>query len=331
MPLPKIDFASHPAYRDFAPDGEPGADHSREWEREFEHSLSTWKDYEKYWNYPSKSSLGGASEVYQKLYRDGAVGLRLTEAVSRALDNACLPYLDKIRARLFNDPRDRISNSTIRISMEEFRKQGDVDLRQAVMALLEETDFVTLAGRYLGVKAVQLSYIHFKITDRSTSIASGTKHVFDDAGLPDPPTSYLHVDTTPFHLKAIIYLSEVRDLPDGPFQYVLGSNHAARTDFPDYVSRLATEHYVTSRDLEGRQRLMKLAPGVRQRLDFGSDLPPDSPAAKDFLRNEHTFTSAEGDAIIFDPLGVHRGARVEVGERAILQLTLSGVLPDGDT
>jgi hypothetical protein len=328
MSLPIVDFDAHPAYRDFTPHVERRADHSREWEREFEHSLNAWKDYEKFWNYPSENSMEGASEIYRKLFRDGAVGIRLAESVVSDLRAASSSYLEGIRTGLSTDRRDQVTRSKIRLSMEEFRERKDAGLQKAIMALLEETDFVTLTGRYLGVQSVQLSYIHFKITDQSTSIASGTKHVFDDASLPDPRTSYLHVDTTPFHLKAIIYLSEVRDLPDGPFQYVLGTNRGSRTGFKEYITRLATEHYVSSRDWEGRQRLMHLTPEFRQRLDFGSDLVEGSAVAREFLRKEHTFTSAEADAIIFDPLGVHRGARVEVGERAILQLTLSGVLPE---
>ena len=329
MPLPTIDFDAHPAYRGLEPRIEQRTELREAWDREFEHALNTWKDYEDFWHYPSETSMGGASDVYQKLYQDGAVGICLTERTLNWLELACSAYFKRMRDALSAEPLDRSSGSRIRLSMAEFQSQGDVKLRDAIMALLEETGLVTLTGKYLGVSEVQLSYIHFKITDNLTSIESGTREVFSDLAWPDPPTSYLHVDTTPFHLKTIIYLSEVRDLSDGPFQYILGSNHSSRANFKDYVTRLATQHYASSRNKEGRVKLMGLTPELRQRLDFGSDLLDATSTSGDLLKREHTFHSPEANAIVFDPLGVHRGGRVVTGEREILQLTLSGVLPDG--
>jgi hypothetical protein len=68
---------------------------------------------------------------------------------------------------------------------------------------------------------------------------------------------------------------------------------------------------------------MALPKPFRRKCTFGSDLTDGSADANAVLGAEYRFTSADGDAILFDNLGIHRGALVTAGERRILVATLA--------
>jgi hypothetical protein len=327
MRLPFIDFDAHPAYRGLEP-ATAGRDYSRaERKRELVHARQTWGSLEKVWDYPNSKPPRGAPETYRSLVEDGVVGLRLNDATVTMLRSLSEAYFAQIRSRgAVSTPR-RLSDSQIRFSYDDLRSNPDPKLAATILEIMTQAGIGTLTGKYLGASQIYLSYIHFKITDNLQPIIGGSMNVFQDVSIPDPPTVYMHIDTTPFHLKAIIYLSDVLSERDGPFKYILGSNQALREQFADYLERLATQHFVSSRDENGRRRLMSLPPEKRQRLDFGSDLLSKDDFCQGLLDLESTFLSSESNVILFDPRGFHRGARVVEGEREVLQLSISGVIP----
>ena len=328
MLLPVIDFANHPAYRGLA---ETFSATSRDEVRarrafELENARTVWESFRSVWNYPDDRALGNAPRRLDDLRRDGIVGVTLGPLLG-TLRSVAEPYLDRIRqiraAARPRTPRD----AQIRLTLADLREPENQSLRHVVQELLESTELVELVGRYLNAREIAVPYAQFKISDRRQPEYAGTRNAFADIGVPDPPWGYMHIDTTPFHLKAIIYLTDVVGPAHGPFRYVLGSNRAPHIPFDDYLERVATQHFVAARDLEGRRKLMALPAIERQRLDFGTDLAAGSETGRGLLEREATFTSGQADMMLFDPRGIHRGAHVTAGERAILQLSLEGQRP----
>jgi hypothetical protein len=123
--------------------------------------------------------------------------------------------------------------------------------------------------------------------------------------------------------KGIIYVSEVT--PDtGPFSYVIGSNNFKSSTL-EYLVRKANDNSRLDRcDRATRELFWALPHSLQKKSEFGNDLLDSASEATALLDNEHQFVSAEGDMILFDNEGVHRGSMVRKGERQILQLIIGG-------
>ena len=68
--------------------------------------------------------------------------------------------------------------------------------------------------------------------------------------------------------------------------------------------------------------LLSLPRTLRRRAKFGDDIPPDAAWGRWLLEHERVFTSAHGDMLLFDVMGIHRGGLVARGERRVLQIML---------
>jgi hypothetical protein len=74
---------------------------------------------------------------------------------------------------------------------------------------------------------------------------------------------------------------------------------------------------------EQRRLFHALPKLLRRKAKFGNDLPPDHPGLARLLATEKRFGSAEGDLILFDDRGMHRGGLLEEGERIMMQIRLA--------
>ena len=144
------------------------------------------------------------------------------------------------------------------------------------------------------------------------------KH-FDELGLEVPETAFLHVDNTYGVVKVIIYVSEVTET-SGPFSFVPGTNRI-KFGWIEGLTLRATDIWL---DLwpQYRDLLLTLPRSLRKRAKFGDDIPSDSRWGRWLLDNERVYTSEEGDLLLFDVMGIHRGGMVERGERRILQIII---------
>ena len=89
------------------------------------------------------------------------------------------------------------------------------------------------------------------------------------------------------------------------------------------AARRANDRIDLSSCTPERRRLFHALPRrFRRKAKFGNDLESDHPALARLLASERRFTSADGDLILFDDRGIHRGGLVEAGERFMLQIRL---------
>jgi hypothetical protein len=195
------------------------------------------------------------------------------------------------------------------------------DVFATIDLLLEETGALAAAGSYLRRRGVTYSSLNVKVSGPSREFKRG---FFGDIGEPDPPTRYMHVDSSPAGgmVKAIVYASHVTDRT-GPFSYVMGSHR-----FRDrWLHRLARRAVHKSRVLqrwapEQRRLFYALPSFLRHKAEVGNDFRCDDARAASLLATEKRFISADGAFILFDNAGIHRGGLVDEGRRVILQLIL---------
>jgi hypothetical protein len=187
----------------------------------------------------------------------------------------------------------------------------------ALRSALRNHGALEAASRYQG-RPLDVTYLKLLINHAEDR---WWRAPFADVGLADPPAISMHVD----HLwtaKAILYLTPVA-AESGPFCYCLGSNHV-RIGWLEGAARRANDRVELSSCTPDSRRLFHALPKrFRRKAKFGNDLERDHPELARLLASERRFTSADGDLILFDDRGIHRGGMVEAGERCMLQIRLA--------
>ena len=259
--------------------------------------------------------LSTGSTLLERLSRDGAVAVRFEDHEIATLRDHVRPYIAQLQERKTSVPqRDRVFKDMILpISVKTNR-----DFIRSLRETLEHHGVIDAASRYLGRRAVMREVVRLQITDADDR--PWHPH-FGDIGLPDPSTTYMHVDSEPRFMKGMLYFNQVtRD--NGPFSYVLGTNHVNMSRF-EYMVRKANDRSGLDRcDPETRRLFNALPRFLQLKSEFGNDLLDDSPEAEVLRTREHAFTSEDGHLVVFDNNGIHRGLKVVAGERHAMQIQL---------
>lgn len=249
----------------------------------------------------------------QAMRRDGAVAVRFADGDMPAIRMELTEPL----AALYKK-RDALPKRTFEGNQTWLNRKQTPGLYALLDQVLARNGVYADASAYLG-RPVSITHLTVQINDSK----DGFHHnKFADIGIPDPATNYMHVDTTDEILKLMIYLNEVRDT-NGPFSYVMGSARLPVSWFEGIVRRAVDRSGLSGYSVPTRELFMALPKPLRRKCTFGSDLIDGSPEVAALLAAEHHFTSADGDAILFDNLGIHRGALVSEGERQMMVVTLA--------
>jgi hypothetical protein len=260
------------------------------------------------WRYAS-----GASSARQALEERGAAAF--PDPYER------LPAIREELSRLLRADFDSLDLGTQGVRDFPVTREQAPEVFARIDSLLQETGAFAAAGSYLRRRGITYSSLNVKVSGPSSEFKRG---FFGDIGEPDPPTRYMHVDSSPAGgmVKAIVYASHVTDRT-GPFSYVLGSHR-----FRDrWLHRLARRAVHKSRVLqrwapEQRRLFYALPSFLRHKAEVGNDFRSGDARAASLLAAEKRFTSADGAFILFDNAGIHRGGLVDEGRRVILQLIL---------
>ena len=290
----------------------------------------------------SRSLPGADSPVYRALARDGAIALRLEAGHMARIRTAVEPQVAALRAKMAGESATDPAEAARRGSTAPGKRGGGTlgalhrrlnpesthselfihepdapDVFEALRAGMSATGALDAASRYQR-SAMDVRYIKLVINRPDYD---WWKNPFADIGLPDPPAIQMHVD----HLwttKAILYLTGVGE-KNGPFCYCLGT-HRARIGWLEGAARRANDRVDMSSCAPEQRRLFHALPRfLRRKAKFGNDLPPDHPALAQLLASEKSFGSADGDLILFDDRGMHRGGLLEEGERIMMQIRLA--------
>lgn len=313
--IPRPDYANHPAYgKQFQ--SVSLAQRQQALKRffpEFRTAYRKTRQMRKLQNAPKPRT----TPLYEQLARDGVVPLVVPEPVIDSLRPLIDPHVAAVKAKrdAFAPHERKFEHTNILLKTGENRDP----LLSALWNILGDMGIMDAASLYLGKKirwiggAVQMN------DDTDLHL----QHHFDDLGLEDPPTKYMHLDSTIDILKCLLYYTEVT--PDtGPFSFVMGSNRFT-TSAIEYATRKANDLSRLDRcDPETRAQFWALPSFFQHKSEFGNDLT-DPTQMNALLANERHFTSAEGNLIFFDNnAGVHRGALIKSGHRVIVQILIGG-------
>lgn len=313
--IPHPNYANHPAYGKLFGFASP----AKRWlalRRFYPHFRSEYRKKTKFEEDRKKAGEPGSSDLYQRLLANGAVALRvMPQEMQRVqeLTRAAADQLQARRAAIVPEKR-KFGDNLLQLAGDDYK-----ELHHVISDALERVGVHRAASQYLRRNA-KFRGVVLQIND-DTDIH--LKRHFPDIGLSDPPTNYMHIDSTTGILKCLWYLTEVT-ADTGPFSYVRGS-HNLKMSIIEYATRKANDlSRLDFCDPATRQQFWALPSFLQRKAEFGNDLLADSQQAQALLDSEYQFTSADGELIFFDNNeGIHRGSLVRKGSRSILQIIVS--------
>jgi len=249
-----------------------------------------------------------ATVLHQTLVRDGIAPTHFTDE-----------EMDAIRTQLKEPERQLIARRaatkvrTFEGNQSWLNKRDAGPLYNLLSEIFTRHEIMATAEAYLG-RPVEVKGMVLQINDGSDLYQ---KQKFADVGVPDPATNYMHCDTSEEILKCIMYLTEVTE-KIGPFGYMRGSNRIRVGPFEGLVRRANDRAGLSGYKPEVRQVFMALPAALRHKSMFGSDLLDGTAESRAVVDAEYLFVSSDGNAALFDNLGVHRGGLVREGERRVL-------------
>ena len=264
-------------------------------------------------SYAPKTSEG--IEVLNRIEQDGIFAVQLPSSKVEEMAEKLKPYFIELERRLASKSPDQRKFDETRLWIHSDR---DPDLYRWFNEVMNSVGIVEAASAYLK-RPVVVSHIVPQINDTTDNFWANH---FVDVGVEDSICDYCHVDATYNLLKMIIYINEVTN-ENGPFSYVKGSHRAAR-GFWDGMIRRANDYAGLSWTKPHYRELFFALPRVLQRKGaFGADIPNDSAYVRPILNNELRVTSANGNGVLFDPGGIHRGGMVRSGRRLAVGMMLT--------
>lgn len=254
----------------------------------------------------------GATPHLDVLRRDGIVPLRMPREARADVERATQPYFDRLEARRRDIERGR---RTYPDGQLDTTRAGAPELFATVERVLTEAGILASVRAYVGSRA-EVRKITMQMNDEWDSF---WRDAFESRGLPVPDTAFFHVDNTYGVVKVMLYMSDVSET-SGPFSYVPGTQRIA-LGFVEGMLLRATDIWLDVWPQNG-DLLLSLPRTLRRRAKFGDDIPPDADWGRWLLAHERVFTSADGDMLLFDVMGIHRGGLVARGERRVLQIMM---------
>ena len=248
--------------------------------------------------------------MFDRLWSDGAVSFRIAPELKKRLVEALQPMIaateEKLNAK--GVTTKMADNRTDCASKEQ------PEVAKVLDEILADLGIHDLARVYWG-KPISVPYLSLLINQ-----AANMDKVFGASyvawGIKPQKAVYYHVDSMlGCPLKMMLYISDV-GMDNGPFQYVIGSARAA--DPMDLLIRKRGDKLKFS-----HRQIMALPKEFRRKSHFGFDLLDDMPATEGYLQNEKSFCSSEGDLVLFDANGIHRGGIVKNERRVALSLLLA--------
>jgi hypothetical protein len=294
------------------------------------YGFSNYRDRRK--RLSSRYSVTDASPLLLSLIRDGVTALRLEQDDKRIVHQHLTPFIKSLSIKHQN----RIKRAQVPwktfidkgfkaayFAHENNRLHGDLyvperdvpELFASLRSILKSNGVIDAADQYLG-RSVDVQFL--RLTVRDAKYFHRTKKIRDVDF--NPAARHLHIDHM-WTVKCILYLSHVEP-QNGPFCYCIGS-HKLHIGWIESIVRRANDRAMLSSLKPRWRRLFSALPTTFQKkAKFGNDLIKGSPKVKHLMMSERCFISRDGDLVVFDDKGAHRGGLVQHGTRWALQIRL---------
>jgi hypothetical protein len=318
--IPQPDYANHPAYGRYFAD--------LKWKDRADALGALLPQLKKVsfdylrWQYQKRKLAGAAlpmaakPELLQELLEKGAIGVRLAAEDKAFFVDKTRPWLESLLEKRAGLEKRRFRDNSIRLESPELVAQADARLRKA--------GWIAIAENYMGVP-LRVRRIYALVF--GTGDTSFWKKKFEGASVTVPETTYLHIDSTFGTFKFLVYLNEVTE-ENGPFCYVQGSHRFSRAPGELIIRKAMDRSSLDSVSLANRRKFYALPRFLQRKCAVGYDYLDEQPESRELLARERRFLSTDGDMILFDYDGLHRGGMVRSGERQILQIQLEPALPE---
>lgn len=175
---------------------------------------------------------------------------------------------------------------------------------------------IEAASAYLK-RPVGISRIAAEVVD-----AQPASNPFADVSAETSPCDGFGIDTACNVLKMVVYLDNV-GAANGPLTYVAGSNKAARGFWDGLLRRANDLCGLSSTAAADRETFYALPAGLQRKASFGADLVADNKYTAEILKDQVAVTSNLGNAVLYDPAGIHRDAAVTQGRRTAAIVTFT--------
>jgi hypothetical protein len=264
-----------------------------------------------------KAAIPANPALLNRLLADGVFGLRLSDTEIATIHRVMETPFAKLDKRRANIP---LVKRKFDDNVYWCTRSADPEAFAALEKIFHHHGLLDTASAYLG-RPVGVKHINPQVNEADFAF---WKRQFPDPEVPDPWTTYLHIDATYGMLKGAIYMHEIG--PDnGPFCYVRGS-HRAKVGFLEGMVRRTNDFCGFSGRLpDSRRMFMALPKMLRKKADFGADILDNSPDAQRLREGHLAFTSDFGNCVIFDGHGIHRGGMVNKGERRCVFILLAEI------
>lgn len=251
-------------------------------------------------------------DLYKKFKEDGVLAFKINDDDISEVKKIVEPFikaLEEHKASVPSEKRKFEADKLVRIPT-------NTGLLEKIEKILKNNGVIEMAS-HNKKWPLRLKEIFLHISDPDDI---DWRYHFSDIGLSEPPTVYMHRDSSMFWTKCLLYLNNVEE-KTGPFSYVRGSNQWINP-WEYIVSKTNDKARLDQCDPETRKLFSALPKIFQRKAEFGNDLLEKMPETKALLEREIKFTSDKGNFFFFDTDGVHRGGMTVSGSRYMLQIKL---------
>ena len=253
-----------------------------------------------------------------ELKKNGIIKLSLSAQKRNELNNLLTQRMSELeKKREASDVQDLgVETASLQLGR---KKTDETDVFHFLREELKDNGVLAIASAYLKRK-MSLKFVNLQINE---SADGGIKKfsTFSSGNVSD--CYYMHIDSAVRNLKLIMYLNDV-ETARGAFRYILGS-HKWMTPLEKCIRRANDRAGLDALDKEAMTLFYNLPSCFQMKANFGNDMICEfENIGKSLVDMENALEGRDGDMLMFDNSGVHRGAIFEKpGKRKILQIVLS--------
>jgi len=318
--LPRIDYASHPAYGGmFRPTRKRGLALAAQLRPFIEEVEEGERERSSRFGYRH----GTATEISRDIAAEGFCIRQLEPALLEPLHRAAIPVVAQIRERIA-----ALKAAGEPVNFKATQEAVGTTRHAEVWTLAAETikraGVVAASTDYFGARGAKLKAAAVMVNPAGQAWC---RNIFGDLELETPATVGMHIDSSIYcTLKIVLYLNDVG--PDqGPFG-MIPTSHLWDQGGIDRIRRRAFDRSpMVSRALGERRNFTSLPPELQVKAEFGGDLLAGAPETRALLAAERVVTGPRGQMNLFDPEAIHRGGHVHEGERHVMLLSVAARWP----
>lgn len=316
--FPEVEFATHPYYAPLSSQVTPAerADALAKFMNVYAGLVTQQKTHAQHRQAHPSMDADSPTPASRILDETGILGVRLDQVDLDSIQQIIGPFEATLQEQRDHTPPERRAVGAA--SMKLCDANENAEQLSFFNFLLEKYEIFDACRRHKN-----LPYrLKFVVMQHNTSEDLGLNSICSYEDHTRAKTFYTHIDTAIDAMKVIIYVTPDVTADRGAFRYFPSSHRAS--SLVDLAIRKSNDKcgWENINKPNQRRAFAALPTAFQKKANFGNDLLDDA-VADSVLKHEQVLESADGDLLLFNPDGAHRGAIFTApGERKILQLLL---------